>query len=140
MNTKYNTAFAMILRELSIKIKKLSHSDITNVIEGKAEIELRVVNKDQVSKGKMHSALVLDKYAQDLNKITSREEGISYLNSHLKNKTQLNVFAKHLDILINKSDKIDHIIEKIIDFTIGYRLRSAAIQNSGKTSSKINKS
>lgn len=140
MNTKYNTVFAMLLRELSIKIKKLSHSDITNVIEGKAEILLQVANKDQVSKGKIPAELMLDKYAQNLNNITSREEGISYLKTHLKNKTQLKVLAKHLDILISKSDKIDHIVEKIIDSTIGYRLRSAAIQNSDKASSKINKS
>ena len=88
MNTKYNTVFAGLLRELSIKIKQLSHADIANVIEGKAEIVLQVVHKDQISKGKMPTDLLLDKYAQDLNNITSREEGISYLKSHLKNKTQ----------------------------------------------------
>lgn len=124
----------MLLKELSNKIKRLSHSDITNVIEGKAEIVLQVVYKDQVLKGKMPSELMLDKYAHDLNKMTSREEGILYLKSKLKRKTHLKIFAKHLDILISKNDKIDHIIEKIIDSTIGYRLRSEAIQNSGKSS------
>ncbi|EJG0422291.1 hypothetical protein C4D12_RS22250, partial [Vibrio parahaemolyticus] len=64
----------------------------------------------------------------ELKNCESRESGINLLTENFKNKKELEYFAKKLDIMILKQDRIDVIKDKIIEATIGALLRSNAIQ------------
>lgn len=63
-----------------------------------------------------------------LNAFDKRDQGIDYLNKKTKTKEDLVQLAKYLDKPIQKNDNIEQIRDKVIESTIGYRLRSAAIQ------------
>ena len=58
----------------------------------------------------------------------SREEGAALLKEKCSTKEELTRLAKYLDLPVQKLDKIDQISERIIEATIGFRIRSAAIQ------------
>ncbi|RLC21944.1 MAG: hypothetical protein DRI57_01135 [Deltaproteobacteria bacterium] len=128
MESEYNIDFSKLLQRLANEIKKLSHSDLKRVADGKADIVLQVVKKKQTH-SKSVSEPDIEKIGQNIEGMTSREEGMSYLEAHVSTKNKLKLLAKHLEIPIRRTDKRDQIIEKIIESTIGYRLRSAAIQN-----------
>lgn len=54
------------------------------------------------------------------------------LGAHLRNlyqrKTDVEAVARALKISINKTSSFDEVVEKIIDASIGYKLRSRAIR------------
>ena len=62
-----------------------------------------------------------------LKSYNTREEGESYLLSLDLKRKDLEAVAKALDLPYSKKDTIVKIREKIIEGTIGYRLRSNAI-------------
>ncbi|MCP4345939.1 MAG: hypothetical protein GY795_10495 [Desulfobacterales bacterium] len=126
MNIKYNNAFSIVLQKLSIEINKLDDEDIKAVVDGNAEIVLQIVPKEQISDCKTDSDF--EKIIQHIEKMTSSKDGVSYLKEHVPTKNQLKILAKKLDIPIRRTDKLDQIVEKIIESTIGFRLRSKAIQ------------
>jgi len=63
-----------------------------------------------------------------LSELSSREDGIEFLRSSLKDKLSAEHFAKYMSVSFLKQDKKDHIINKIVEATIGAKLRSLAIK------------
>ena len=70
---------------------------------------------------------MLEKVNNLLNEASTREEGVLVLEENLKGRAELESFAKTIDVPIIKSDKVTNIKEKIVDATVGARLRSGAI-------------
>lgn len=68
-----------------------------------------------------------------LNECDSREEGHAIISDALKKKSELEQFARYLDVLVLKQDKVDQIKDKIIESTVGATLRSKAIQGKNIT-------
>jgi hypothetical protein len=70
--------------------------------------------------------------AQRLNELNSREEGLSMINQYLTGKKavkkDLQKLAEYLKIPQYQKYTIQELQEKIIECTIGYRLRSEAIR------------
>ena len=60
--------------------------------------------------------------------LNSRTEGESFLKSNCNNKSAFERVAKKLDLPFQKTDGIEKLVSKIIERTIGFRLRSQAIQ------------
>ena len=50
------------------------------------------------------------------------------LSATFRSRKELEQFAKFLEVMVLKQDKVDHIKNKIIEATIGAVLRSNAIQ------------
>lgn len=68
-----------------------------------------------------------------LESMDSKQDGEKYLESLDLKKIQLEKILKELDSPFEKKDNMAKLISKIIEATIGFRLRSQAIQ--GTTSS-----
>jgi hypothetical protein len=64
----------------------------------------------------------------ELKYIDTRENGNILLKNYLKNKNEAEQFAKFMHVFILKHNKI-YIINKIVEATVGARLRSKAIRN-----------
>lgn len=60
--------------------------------------------------------------------IPSCQDGMKFLKANLR-KTDLQRLARQLNIPIRKRDTIDKLAEKIVESTIGYRLRAAVFQH-----------
>jgi len=69
-----------------------------------------------------------DTIIEKLYSFNSRIEGERFLNSTCTNKNAFERVAKKLDLPFQKKDSIEKLVTKIIERTIGFRLRSQAIQ------------
>lgn len=116
---------------LSSFLKELSNADIAGLESGLKKIKFEISdNFDKTFKTKV---LSFDEFAvqaiiDELNKFSSRDEGLAFLISKCFTRIDYETVAQRLDIPFQKKDAIERIKEKIIEGTIGFRLRSQAIQ------------
>ena len=66
--------------------------------------------------------------AKILNELNCRDEGLSIIDQHLTEKKDLQKLAEWLNISQYQKHSVQKLKEKIIEATIGYRLRSKAVQ------------
>jgi len=139
MEEKSQKIVSKCLRELAKCIGNLTKEQYDSVIQGDFEIEIRISGLDSKSKLSEPKRLIKTEDILEveslLRKIDSREIGTATLKEKCTNKESLILVAKHLDLPVQKREKNDTIIEKIIENTIGFRLRSQSIQ--GKINSEV---
>lgn len=124
----------LILEALTKQALMLSESDIEKLENGAHEFTVSLVKKKAAQpEGSDISGGQMEELLSRLNSCASREEGRALISEALKNKKELEQFAKHLDVLVLKQDKIDQIKDKIIEATVGAILRSNAIQGKNIT-------
>ena len=120
-----------IINNLLLSVNKLvnglTDDELERLESGKLELSLKV------SKSKKSSIVILDEKSikninEQLDSAKSREEGVEIIESTLKNKSELEMFARYIDVAVMKSDKVNEIKSNIVDATVGARLRSGAIQ------------
>lgn len=125
--------FVQLLRDYAKHIQTLSQEEFEDLLTGVAKIELKTsrCTKNRVYRKKEKAPEVeLSKHRSTLENMKTREEGELFLSRICKSKDDLIYLTKYLDIPVQKSDKLDRLKDKIIEATIGYRVRSAAIQKS----------
>jgi hypothetical protein len=125
-------AISNLLLSVNKLVNKLTNEELEILESGNFELSLNMP-KGKSSKGDKQSATTLDEgslksISEQLDSAKSREEGLVIIESSLKNKNELEFFAKHIDVAVMKSDKVDKIKDNIVDATVGARLRSSAIQ------------
>ena len=81
---------------------------------------------EKMKKIKLTDSQILE-ICNTLEKLVTREEGAELLKEACKSKEDLNRISKHLDLSI-RTNTTEQLVERIIENTIGYQLRSAAIQ------------
>jgi len=128
-----NNRLIKLFNIISKELQKFNDDALADIISGKAKLKIDILQKKEKSKHAVDANIDYEKIKKDLHSISNREEGSKYLDQHCKRKKELTALAKIMDIPIQKSDKLKTLKEKIIESTIGFRLRSAAIQ---KKSSK----
>jgi hypothetical protein len=126
-DSKYS--ISKIFNSLAQELQKVSEEELTDISSGKARIKIDIINKSPASKKSISSNIDYERVKSEMNSIQTREEGIEYLNYHCKTKKELTSLARTIDVHVQKTDKVDQLKEKIIESTIGFKLRSAAIQN-----------
>ena len=125
-------AISNLLLSVNKLVNKLTNEELEILESGNFELSLNMP-KRKSSKGDKQSATTLDEgslksISEQLDSAKSREEGLVIIESSLKNKNELEFFAKHIDVAVMKSDRVDKIKDNIVDATVGARLRSSAIQ------------
>ena len=123
-----------ILEEFAKQALRLSESDIQKIEKGTHELSVKLVKK-KLSPSESDDVLITRKeeILFRLQNCISREEGNKVISEGLKNKRELEQFAKHLDVQVLKKDAIDQIKDKIVEATVGAILRSNAIQGKNMT-------
>ncbi len=127
-----------ILEQITKSIKELSDDELNSVISGDTKLSFDVgrgprtrhSKRDFGNKRKNRKVTAAEgrTLVERLKLIEEREEGYKLLAvSHTK-KDELAQITRMLDLPINKSDSIERLRDKIIEATIGYRLRSQAVQ------------
>lgn len=77
-----------------------------------------------------NSSVDVDYIIHEFPKMKTRKEGEEYLLSRKLKRLDLEIILRKLDIPFQKKDSIEKLRDKIIEGTIGFRLRSQAIQGS----------
>ena len=124
-----NESFLVVFRELFKEINKLNDEQMDKIVSGQAQFRLQVVEKSKKQCQTTTSDSDMRAIAMKLNSMTSNEEGMELLKQRCKHKADLHKLAQQLDIPVRKRDTIAQLTEKIIESTIAYRTRAAAIQN-----------
>lgn len=116
---------------LSSFLQKLSQEEFADLENGRKEIAFQLNDKSKTSELKLRSfdEFVIQSIIVELNKMTSRDDGLKLLIDKCFSRLDFETLAKKLDIPFTKKDTIEKLKEKIIEGTIGFRLRSQVIQD-----------
>ncbi|WP_047450799.1 hypothetical protein [Alistipes sp. ZOR0009] len=116
---------------LSNFLQKLSKEEIAELENGKKEIMFELKDKSKTSGLKILSfdEFVIQSIIDELNKMNSREDGLKLIVDKCSSRLDFEALAKKLDIPFTKKDTIEKLKDKIVEGTIGFRLRSQAIQD-----------
>ncbi|MGD1834796.1 MAG: hypothetical protein ACPKQO_03650 [Nitrososphaeraceae archaeon] len=112
-------------------MQKLSNEEIAELESGRKELKIELVEKNNLSNRKTQSfdEFVIQTIIDELNTKNSRGDGMKLLVDKCRVRLDYESVAKKLDIPFTKKDTIDKLKDKIIEGTIGFRLRSQAIQD-----------
>ncbi len=119
-----------LLRDLARQIQSLQPGEVDDVLAGAAKLQVRVENGKRPPKTKPRKPVddELHQVARTLRELTKREEGEKLLDERASSKDNMVRLARILDLPVQKSDTAKQLRSRLIESTIGFRLRSAAIQ------------
>lgn len=119
-------------------LSKLSDEQIKQIEENSADINFifrsKIKTKGKSTDNKAGVVFNVNEIASAIKNMHDRQQVESYLDKTIPSKVELLKLAKFLDIPVSKSDKTEQIKHKLIEGTIGFKLRSHAIQNTGNLS------
>ena len=119
-----------LLRDLASQIQKMDDSEVESVLAGESRLEIRPSQKK--SKRQRTRNRYLDEESEKLQdalqNTDTREHARELIDSFLHTKEELTRFARVLDIPVPRSISSEQIKDRLVEGTVGYRLRSAAIR------------
>jgi hypothetical protein len=126
-----------LMKNFIAYVEQLSDEEIEKLIAKQAkfifediDLNKKITKKNAKSAPKVvEPVLTNEAIIYYLKNLSDRNEGDIFLRKHCKTKAPLQEVAKALDIL-NAKDNKEMLIKKIIERTIGFRLRSQSIQSS----------
>ena len=124
-------------------LDKLSDEQLEEIERGTSEVRFKFgkkvtphINIEAVNRKGQDTVNLLDA-VNEINTMKDRQDVEYYLSTYFPSRLALSSIAKLLDIPVSKKDNIEHIRSKIIEGTIGFKLRSQAIQTSGSTRNEL---
>lgn len=118
--------FIALLKQFTRFVERLTASDISNLSDGKKRLSIELVDWKKSSNEKI-SSINLQEIADSITKINSREDAEELVKDF--KKADLLRLVKILDIPVQGNEDIVRLKEKIIESTVGFKLRSQAIQS-----------
>lgn len=109
-------------------ISKLSKQEVNDLIKGRSQLVLASKKKTKKPARKQLTDQDAKEILNRLNGAATREEGRQILEKDCKFKSDLEVLARSADLPVQKRNTIAILRDRIIEATIGYRLRSKAIR------------
>jgi hypothetical protein len=118
-----------IKEKLIKEIENLSEEDFKKIVNDTHEVKIKIekIKKKEAQKTELTED-IMKTFEKQLSELSVRENGIEFLSSVLKNKLSAERFAKFMCVSFLKQDSKDYIINKIVEATIGAKLRSYAIK------------
>lgn len=127
--TNSKRQFSLAMSRILDAIEALSEEEFTKLADSVYSVEIRITRKRNKEEP---VPLVSEEDLQSLiAKITgmpNREEAQQFLDINFSARKSIEPIARRLDIPIMKQDKIEILRDKIIEATVGARIRSEAIQ------------
>ncbi|WP_334066250.1 hypothetical protein [Burkholderia cepacia] len=121
---------ASLLRRFARELEALSDDELEELDESRGPL---LAPRSGGARRRSDDANTVARSAIDgiigrLRMLKARDEGVALLKQMAPTKEKLTVVAKALDLPVGKKNSNDEIAEKIVETTIGYRIRSAAIR------------
>lgn len=135
MSKRSKELILSFLEEIIRVLEATNDSQFEALVSGKAKLELNIVQVDKENAGNKNNVLPTDfekKASETLHGFSSRDEGGRYLEALCTTKQDFIRIARYLDLPVQKKETIKQIKDKIIESTIGFRVRSAAVQGTLK--------
>jgi len=124
---KQKNIFSKLFRIVATVIENLSDDEIDNLLSGKATL---IYQAPSISKQNQKEPPIIENedIINKLNECKDREEAKVIL-SEVPNKDTLSAIAKSLKVHVVKYDRREDIENKLIEFVIGAKLRTEAIDS-----------
>jgi len=131
--TQHKNAVAFLLNEYLKFIRKLDDGDLAKILDGTCKIEFTFYEKGKKRgvSGRAKKTLEeadLQNIASALRQAVTREDGLGLLKKEILKKADLQAIARLIDLPFQSRHTKDELTNKIIEGTIGFRLRSKAIR------------
>lgn len=118
---------------LSAFLENLSDDDVAGLVRGDLRITIaKSKPRRRARKSERPDPESLRPVLEFLNSAETREAGFEKLNETMPTKAHLEALARLVDLPIQRSDTVEDLQRNIVEATIGYRLRSKAIQGRDK--------
>jgi hypothetical protein len=111
------------------EIENLTENDLHKIDNNTHDVKIKIekIKKKEVNKTDLTEE-IMKVFEKQLYDLSTRESGKELLYSVLKDKLSAEYFAKYMKVSFLKQDNKDFIINKIVEATIGAKLRSNAIK------------
>lgn len=114
-------------------LNKLPQAMVKEIENGEKQIEINIISSSKEPNEPMsENSIVVSEAITFLNSMQTREEASSYFSANDLKRADLEAICKQLDLPFTKKENMKTLQEKIIEGTVGYKLRSQAIQNSNE--------
>lgn len=118
-----------VLADIGRELGSLSDDELQKLAEGGYSLSVKVVRaRQRPTQTDNFPQEEKEQLVKDLAQAETREDGLQVLEDSIRTRKALELLAKHLDVSVLKQDKVEEIREKIVEATVGARLRSQAIQ------------
>lgn len=119
-----------LLRDFANQIQKMDDSELESVLAGELRLEIRPPQKKSKKQRTRNrcSDEEFEKLQGALQNTDTREQARELIDGILHTKEELTRFARVLDIPVPKSIPSEQIKDRLVEGTVGYRIRSAAIR------------
>jgi len=121
---------ASAFRRVAAALERMSDEELARLNEPGTEIEIKVVRRRSKDEPIPEARHDLADIVAKLTGAVSRSDASKFLENSFGTKKALEQIARHLDVLVSKQDKAETLRDRIIEATVGARLRSEAIQGS----------
>lgn len=119
---------ASALRRLAAALERMSDEELARLNEPGTEIEIKVLRRRSKDELTPKARLDLVDIVAKLTEAANRSDASKFLDDSYGTKKVLEQIARHLDVVVSKQDKAETLRDRIIEATVGARLRSEAIQ------------
>ena len=119
-----------LLRDFASRLQKMDDSELESVLAGEFRLDIRPPQKKSKRQSTRNRYLdeEFEKLQDALRNTDTREQARELIDSILHTKEELTRFARVLDIPVPKSISSEQIKDRLVEGTVGYRIRSAAIR------------
>lgn len=131
--------FVALLHDLTRQIQALDGEEFDKFLAGELKLEIRISEKSRPArrgKRKQLSIGELERLQGALRETDTRERAQELIDDSLHTKEELFQFARVLDIPVPKAAPVGHLKARLIEATVGFRIRSAAVQGKLETSNR----
>lgn len=119
----------IVFRRLTEALDALSEDELKKLCDPQYVVEVKAIRRRTKDEP---SLLPPDTSAEDaiaqITSLPSRQDAQALLDSKFPSKKALELIARKLDIPIIRQDKVEDLRDKIVEATVGARIRSQAIQ------------
>jgi len=119
---------ARLLAELSRSIRALDDAEFAAALNGDVRLRVIVEPRVRVREDEMEQ-IDASATVTALRQLDALAAGMDLLEREHPSKEQLLRLCRFLDLRAEKRDTVHRLRERIVEATIGFRLRSEAIQN-----------
>lgn len=125
-----------IFRRVSEALDSLSYDEIRRLSDPQYTVEVRAVRRRSKEESIDPPADIdVDSIIEKISAMATRPEAQEFLDAKFPSRKLLEPIARKLDIPIVKQDRLEALRDKIIEATVGARIRSQTIQGTGAPAS-----
>ena len=118
-----------VFRRIAEALDALPIEELRRLSDPNCIVEIRTVRRRPKDEPSLFPAgASVDSVIDEISKLATRQEAQALLDSRYPTKKILELIGRKLDIPIVKQDKAETLRDKIIEATVGARIRSQAIQ------------